>query len=104
MKMDLVNNLVFLYEAGGSNPQEYRIWTDQDLLYFDQLHQLRRERTKTGQEKFTGKIDGKDDDVIWATALALMENIEIQYGGFRVIESPYQDTNIRRRRTYGNMG
>lgn len=95
VKLDLVSNLVYLYEAGDDDKDKYQIWTNQDITYFDQLHQLRRERTKTGAQKFTGKIDGKDDDIIWATALALSENIEKRYGSFMARGSDYKDSYRR---------
>lgn len=97
LKLDLVSNLVYLYEAGADNPEDYMIWTDQDIEYFDQLHQLRRERTATGAERFTGKIEGKDDDIIWATALALSENIKSRHTGFEIVEANYKQDTWRSR-------
>ena len=99
-KMDMVNNLVYLYEAGDENPQDRLITTNQDVEYFDQLHQLRRTKTKTGKAKYTGKIDGKDDDIIWATALALVPNLEYDVPSFDIEDVPYSSTN--RRDMYGH--
>ncbi len=64
-------------------------------MLFDQLHQLRRTKTRTGVEKFTGKIDGKKDDLIWATALSLWENIEVLMGDFMVVEANYKENSKR---------
>lgn len=89
MKIDLVYNLVAMYEAGGKNKNKWLIETDHDVEMFDQLHQLRRNKTKTGKEKFSGKIEGKNDDIIWATSLALYENIEVAYGDFYISEVKY---------------
>ena len=94
-KADMVNNMVYLWEAGGENIPDFQIWTDHDKMLFDQLHQLRRTKTRTGVEKFTGKIDGKKDDLIWATALSLWENIEVLMGDFMVVEANYKENSKR---------
>lgn len=95
IKEDMVNNLVYLYEA-----EPALIWTDNDKEYRDQLHQLRKEKTRYGKNVFSGKIEGKDDDIIWATCLALIENIELLYSefSFEVVGSEIH----AKRNPYGN--
>ena len=81
----MVYNMMARYEAGydpltnKGNWHEFEIITDHDVEYMDQLHQLRKEKNKQGKDIYTGKIEGKNDDIIWATALALSESIEFQY-------------------------
>ncbi len=79
LKAALVYNMLAIYEAGGDNKAEHLIQTDHDSVYMDQLHQLRKEKNKQGRDVYTGKIEGLNDDIIWATALALIENIDPQF-------------------------
>jgi hypothetical protein len=98
-KEELVHNLISIYEADEYQDRpldftlakmegRYNIITDNDVDYFDQLHQLRREVTDFGKPRYTGKIEGKDDDIIWATALALMEDIKPKGKGTRTTSVP----------------
>ncbi len=101
IKADLVYNMLALYEAGYSRVDEkfdktkFEIVTDHDTEYMDQLHQLRKEKNKMGKDVYTGKIEGLNDDIIWATALALSENIDLQYGEIMF-------TTVRSAETRGN--
>lgn len=71
LKADMVHNGLSLYEA---EPQ--RIFTDMNKEYNKQFHQVRKEVNRFGKPTYTGKIDGKDDDVFWASQLCLLENID----------------------------
>ena len=102
IKEDLAMNLLGVYEAGkGEGRSAHRIQTDYDRGYMNQLHQLRREITEFGRSRYTGKIEGKDDDIIWATALALYEELEDFAEDFRVTKESNKQDN-RRTHRYGN--
>ena len=98
----MATNLLGVYEAGKDEGRSaYRIQTDYDRGYMTQLHQLRREITEFGRSRYTGKIEGKDDDIIWATALALYEELEDFAEDFRVTKESNKQDN-RRAYRYGN--
>ena len=94
---DLVHNLLSIYEAGKSrgkkkkDKSKYRIWTDYDQMYMQQLHQLRRTLTKTGKNKFDGKVEQKDDDIIFATILAVMDDLEIPKSSLLLEKASYKE-------------
>jgi hypothetical protein len=95
-KKEVANNMLAVFEAGtyaGKNDDDtkYRIEIDHDTTFMDQLHQLRRESTKFGNTRFTGKIEGKDDDIIWGTALCLIENLEEEDGSFLIDDVSYKE-------------
>jgi len=75
LKYDLVHNALSLYE---SEPQA--IFTDMNEEYNKQFHQVRKEINRYGKATFTGKIEGKDDDIFWGSVLGLIENIEYDDG------------------------
>ena len=84
MKGILIYNMMARYEAGyddnnKGNWNDFEIITDHDVDYMDQLHQLRKEKNKQGKDIYSGKIEGKNDDIIWATALGLSDSIEFTY-------------------------
>lgn len=101
----MVYNMMALYEAGydpitdRGNFADFEIVTDHDVEYMDQLHQLRKEKNKNGKDIYTGKIEGKNDDIIWATALALSDNITYTYQ-----QPSYErvSSNTSRGNQYGN--
>jgi hypothetical protein len=84
LKYDLVHNALSLYEA---EPQ--RIFTDMDKEYNKQFHSVRKEVNRYGKAKYSGKFDGKDDDVFWAGTLGLIENMDYDDGDvwFEVIDN-----------------
>lgn len=95
-KKELANNMLAIYEAGtyagrNDDTSKYRIITDHDRMYMDQLHQLRREKTKFGRTRFTGKIEGKDDDIIWGSALCFINNLEDEEGGLLLDDVSYKE-------------
>ena len=63
-KERLIYNLLGLFESGTITIPE-----DEDLKA--QLHAVRRETTKNGSTRYSGKALGGSDDLVWSTALAV---------------------------------
>lgn len=75
LKYDMVHNGATLYEE---EPQ--RIYTDMDKEYNTQFHQVRKEVNRYGKAKYSGKHEGKDDDIFWSAMMGIIENIDLDDG------------------------
>ncbi len=94
VKIDLIYNMLSLYEAGSNNDKDYQIWTDVDEEYFTQLHHLRRTIAKNKKASYSGKSYNKDDDIVWATALALSENITGKVSSFEFATTSFKENYV----------
>ena len=68
-KEKIVYNLVSAFDSD-------RILIPNNQILVNQLHALRGNKTPSGLVKFTGKSFGKDDDLVWATGLAIYPGID----------------------------
>lgn len=81
-KERLIYNLKGMMEAG-------ILFIPDNRRLINQLHAIHAEPTPSGRRKFTGKISGGNDDLVWALALAVQDRVPRKFVG--ASGAPFKD-------------